>query len=308
MDNGFGFKGDPNDVYESQSGLNLTVGKHTYLINTQDKRINMTDYARLNKQNDLLNHGIGLFPDGYLPGDNHIILDVACGPAGWIRNVALAYPSIRIIGIDNNKLAIKYARENEATKHNPRVFFELADIMQKFNCPSNTFDFINMRFLIGVLPKDKWVDVLQECFRVLKPGGCIRLVELEVSLIAAPAESKIAVMIDMFLEALWTSNKSFARNAIAITPMLPAFLSAAGYSNIHLQPFLLDWSYGKELHPAVLEDFAVSMQELSGVFMKMRSMSGDQFDEVYKGFIEEASRPDHHALWPVNSAHAFKPF
>lgn len=312
MDHPGEFQNDYASVYDSHD---LTFGARTYMMDTNNRRINGADYARLNKQNDMINPIIGLFHEDHAPHDGSLILDVACGPGGWIRDVARLYPNVRLIGIDNNKLAIKYAKEHEATKHNQHVAFEIADITERFNCHSNIFDFIYLRFLVDAVPKTKWVEILLECFRVLKPGGCIRLVESEAGWIPSSAESKMAQSMDLLLEALWTYEKSFSRHAIAISPMLPAFLEAARFSNISVYPYLLNWSYGKELHQSVLENHAVSLQELRAVFRKtnieMRSLTDKEFDcrfnALYSGALAEANLPNYRAFWPLVSVLAWKP-
>lgn len=316
MDNQSAFNGDQSLIYDSRS---LTMGNNEYMVDTDDKSINQTDQARLNTQNAMLNPYIGLFApkgyardpedghDGYSPEPGDRILDIACGPGGWPRDVVRAYPDVQIIGIDNNKTSIRYARQHEATKQNPHVVFELADIMQKFNCPPDTFNYINLRFLLGVVPKDKWGGLMLECFRVLKPGGCICHVESEAGLIAADADSKIVQATDLVLEVLWTYGKSFARNAIAITPMLPMFLQAARFVDIQVQPFLLNWSYGKPLHSHVLSDFVVALQEMRDIFVRGGKMTNDEYTALCRGYIAEANLLSHRAFWSVNRVWAYKP-
>jgi ubiquinone/menaquinone biosynthesis C-methylase UbiE len=316
MDNQSAFNSDQSLIYDSRS---LIIGSNEYIVDTEDKSINQTDQARLNTQNAMLNPYIGLFApkgyardpedgrDGYCPEPGHRILDVACGPGGWTRDVVRAHPGVYLIGIDNNKASIRYARQHEATRQNQHVSFELADIMQRFNCPPDTFDYINLRFLLGVIPKDKWGGLMLECFRVLKPGGCICHVESEAGLIASDADSKIMQATDLFLEVLWEYGKSFARNAIAITPMLPMFLQAARFEGIQVQPFLLNWSYGKPLHQNVLSDFVVALQEMRDIFVRTGKMADDEYTALCRGYIAEANLISHSAFWPVNRVWAYKP-
>jgi ubiquinone/menaquinone biosynthesis C-methylase UbiE len=296
------FKSDLS-VYDSQE---LTVGEPNYIINTNDSQVNDTDYIRVDKQDAMLNPLLGLFPKGYVPDEGHSVLDVACGPGGWIRHASVAFPHTRFIGIDNNRPAIKRAREHTTTNNNKRVSFEIADIMQPFNCPPDTFDFVNLRFLFGVMPKNKWVDLLQECYRVLKPGGCIRMVECEYLLIPSPADSKITQASEIALEMLWRYGKSFSRYAIAITPMLPAFLQAAHFTRIQEQPYSLDWSYGKDLHRLVLEDYVVGLQELREALMQLKGLTAGEFDSIPRGVKAEADQPGFQGRWPMTDVWAYK--
>src|SRR5215469_657636 len=40
----------------------------------------------------------------------HRILDVACGPGGWVLDLAVEHPEIELFGIDINRSAIRYAQ------------------------------------------------------------------------------------------------------------------------------------------------------------------------------------------------------
>src|SRR5712692_10065354 len=39
----------------------------------------------------------------------HDILDIACGPGGWVLDVAFEYPKTNVVGIDISRTMIEYA-------------------------------------------------------------------------------------------------------------------------------------------------------------------------------------------------------
>src|SRR3989442_10464417 len=58
----------------------------------------------------LTEHLGGLFPEGFNSGNIHNVLDIACGPGGWVLDMAWAYQEIQVVGIDNNPEMLRYAQ------------------------------------------------------------------------------------------------------------------------------------------------------------------------------------------------------
>lgn len=285
----------------------LIVGENTYVVDNTDPTINDADLARLINQDETMNEdgGVPLLPAGYQPDADHAILDVACGPAGWLRTIHSEYPDAYLVGIDNNKKAISFARNNEETRHKENVNFVLMNIMEPLDFPNHTFDFVNARFLTGVVPTDRWVDLLTECYRILKPGGYIRITESETSWVAnCPAYER---MIDLFLRFLYEVQRSFARNGLAISPMLLEFFGASGFHEIMAQTSTLNWSYGQTLHDQVVEDMTMSLAVLRNAFFKAGYISPDDYEHTYQLMLTELSSKDFRALWPLVSVQGRKP-
>src|SRR5438876_3260295 len=105
------------------------------------------------------------------------VLDLGCGPGDWALDVAFAHTDIDVTGVDISKLMIDYASSRAETQLLNNVSFRLMDITKPFAFADASFDLINARFLVAVLYRDAWVPFLQECMRVLRPGGVLRLTE-----------------------------------------------------------------------------------------------------------------------------------
>ena len=61
------------------------ANNNTYFIDAEDA----AEMARLTHQDRLLTKGMGgLFPDSFDLSEVHDILDIACGPGGWVLDVA----------------------------------------------------------------------------------------------------------------------------------------------------------------------------------------------------------------------------
>lgn len=285
----------------------LTVGENTYVVDTTNSRINMADFARLIRQDEVLNEEMknDLLPVGFSPDENTTILDIACGPGGWIREVHHEYPEVkRLVGIDNNRKVIHYARCHKATANAKNVAFELMNIAQPLNFPDNCFDVANARLLVGVVPQqEQWLRLLAECRRIVKPGGYIRLTECEMSWIAgAPVTHRV---VDTFLDILWSSRRSYAREQMAIAPMLPAFLKQTALSDVQMRIYAVDWSAGSRWHETISDDLKTSIQVMWEAFLQR--MTEEELNELYLEMGREIEREDFKAIWPIVSAQGRKP-
>src|SRR5579859_5211735 len=87
---------------------NAPQNDRTYFIDAE----NAAEMARLTNQDRLITKLMGgLFPEHLDPVHNiHDILDISCGPGGWVLDVAQAYPEKWVTGIDISTLMIEYAR------------------------------------------------------------------------------------------------------------------------------------------------------------------------------------------------------
>jgi len=69
----------------------------TYFIDAE----NVAEMARLAHQDRLLTKEMGgLFPPQLDLSTIHNVLDIGCGPGGWVLDVAQAHPIISVTGID----------------------------------------------------------------------------------------------------------------------------------------------------------------------------------------------------------------
>lgn len=79
----------------------------TYVIDPESG----AEMARLINQDRLVaQHVGGLFPSEVDPSTLRSVLDLACGPGGWVWDVAFAYPGIELVGVDISREMVQYAR------------------------------------------------------------------------------------------------------------------------------------------------------------------------------------------------------
>src|SRR5690242_12311818 len=192
------------------------------------------EMSRLMKQDRLTTtHMGGLFPEREKSeiASMHDILDLACGPGGWVMDVAYEYPKIQVTGIDISPVVIGYARAQAKSRGLENAHFRVMDALKPLDFADESFDLVNGRYLSGFMPKTAWLPLVKECVRITRPGGVVRLTELEPGPTNGQAVERISAI---SYEALRATGRSFSPDGrnIGITPMLGGFLRNAGCEHI----------------------------------------------------------------------------
>lgn len=115
------------------------------------------------------------------PGPKRI-LDVACGTAPTLRQIAAAHPGHRYFGVDLSPYYVEVARERLADV--PAVTL-VAENAEKLPFRDEYFDVVVSVYLFHELPADARRNALREMRRVLAPGGLL-VVEDSAQLSEAP--------------------------------------------------------------------------------------------------------------------------
>jgi ubiquinone/menaquinone biosynthesis C-methylase UbiE len=188
------------------SSIDPSAEQHTYFSDVE----NAGEMARLLKQARLTTKGMGgPFPPSLEPTKLHNVLDLACGPGEWVLHVAQSYPHIQVTGVDISETMIQFARSISAQE--PNAHFHRMDIRTPLDFPQNAFDLVNGRFLFGFLTPPAWKALLEECRRVLRPGGMLTLYEAELNLTNSLAFEQLS---GCFAQALYRAGQSFSPMAV----------------------------------------------------------------------------------------------
>lgn len=102
-----------------------------------------------------------------LPQTVHRVLDVGTGTGIWAMDLGDNLPSATIIGVDQCPIQPAWVP--------PNVSFEIDDVNKPWLHETCSFDFIHIRTMAGSVTD--WKTLLEEAFRVLKPGGKVEFAE-----------------------------------------------------------------------------------------------------------------------------------
>ena len=206
----------------SYATVKLREHPSTYFV--QD-RSNLEEMTRLEIQDHMLTVGMGgVLPELADPTSLRHLLDVGCGTGGWLRETALAYPTIEILfgGDISGKMLTHAAALAEAEHLSERVQFRTMDALRALEFRDSSFDLLNQRLGTSWLRTWEWTKILVEYHRVVRPGGIIRITESAIVESNSPA---LTALCNIVLEALYHSGCFFTQSHDGIIGKLPQLMT-----------------------------------------------------------------------------------
>ena len=271
---------------------------------------NAAEMARLTKQARLLTKAMG----GPLAEQHHLervhdILDLACGPGEWAMETATMYPDKRVTGVDISRLMITYA-DFQARQHNiNNVQFRTMDILQPLEFPDQSFDLVNIRLIASFMFRTRergWPELVQECVRVTRPGGTIRLTDCEWFVSTSPVCEQY---FNLCLQAVRLAGNKFSPDGrhLATTPMLGRFLRDVGCRNVQHKAFAVDCSADADGHQIFYEDMMVFLKLLQPLLVQTKVADQEEVETLYQRSLQAMHQPDFNCLWYFLTAWGERP-
>lgn len=268
---------------------------------------NMLEVARLVHQDRLFTSQMGtLFPERLDLSTVQTVLDIGCGPGGWVLDVAVSYPWMHLVGIDISPQMIKHARMLATAENVFNVEFVEMDAREPLRFSDASFDWINARFIHSFMRQEMWSPLLQECLRLLRPGGVLRLTELEgVFTNSVPIEK----LNSYFGRAMYASGRGFSPvgRSSGITVVLKRFLADAGFHTLHHQAFGLDGSAQSQAAQRWKEDFLLLYYLLAPFLVATGVTTHQEMEELYAEAIHDLDEPTFCSMLYMLSVWGCKP-
>ena len=274
----------------TQSNDSTGSAENTYLIDAESA----LETARLLDQDRVLTNGMdGVFSeqeDSELPGVKRI-LDVGCGPGGWVDEVAQQYPHIQVTGIDISKNTINYAKAHARVRKLDNADFIVMDALKPLNFPDASFDIVNMRTVVGFVPHTQWIPYLAECKRVLRSGGILRLTEGEYGFTNKPGLERFMALLN---QAQFRARRSFSptgHNAGMIV-MLRPLLKEVGMQNIQSKSHVIEYAFGMESYDEAIADIKFAFELVQPLLFGTKVITPEAFAELHSQVLEELQMED----------------
>jgi SAM-dependent methyltransferase len=281
----------------------MSTNENSYVMPTESA----AEMARLINLDQAITEAMGgLFPTNLDLTSVRSILDVACGPGGWAREVASQFPDVEVTGIDISKTMVDYANAYVKVQKLDNIHFSVMDATKTLEFPDARFDLVNARFMAGFLRKEWWPQIIKEFARVTRPGGFIVLTECDVWGNTNSEHFEIDKVRSLKAIAMAGLSQHPLGLNLGATTMLKQHLHDAGCRDIQQQPQLLDYSAGTSGYPAMLENFRVSMVLSQPFYHKMLQVSQEELDANYNATMAEMMRPDFRAHWQFLTAWGVK--
>jgi ubiquinone/menaquinone biosynthesis C-methylase UbiE len=279
----------------------MTV-KNTYIIQTSP-----AEMARLINQDRLMTEAQGgaLADIPTLPTKAQV-LDIACGPGGWSLDLAHFHPAMKVLGIDISKDMIDYAQAQAKVQKQKTTLFYVMDAMQPLLFPDSSFDLINASCLSTFMTKEAWPLLLRESFRLLRPGGILRMRDIERGLSNSLAHERVSTL---FTQALHQLERTFSPDGyhIGVLPMLEMFFKNAEFENIHTKMFGVDYSSGSQGHDAWCPTLLLSFRLAFPFIERSGGATIEELERLYQKATVEMNLPEFRAILPCLTIWGVKP-
>ncbi|HET9921299.1 MAG TPA: methyltransferase domain-containing protein [Ktedonobacteraceae bacterium] len=258
--------------------------KSGYVVDAEDA----AEMARLLDQDILVSKSMGgLFPEHVdeLEGISDI-LDIACGPGGWVLSVAREYPHIQVTGIDISERMVAYAQAHAQARGLSNAHFRRMDILKSLDFPSGSFDLVNARTLVGLMSPQTWPLLVSEIVRVCRPGGIVRLTEFEMPMTNSPHFETISWMV---LQAMHKAGRSYSPDGryFTLTAMLGSLLQEAGCQDIQEKPYVINFSSGTEAHEGYTQDMILGFKLITTFLTQLGITTEEKYELAYQQMVAE---------------------
>lgn len=269
----------------------------------------LEEMVRLNHLAKLATDGIGgVWPElseQELSGV-HDVLDLACGPGEWVMRIASTYPSMRAVGVDKSKRVIAYANARAKVEES-KAAFQLMDVTEPLDFSDASFDLVNARFILGFMKRAQWAPLLAEIYRLLRPGGIIRITEQESGFANDPIYQQY---IDLWGNAWRKSGHAFAHTSayIGVCVVMKQLMREAGFIDPKHRPIAIDLSTGEPAHQETLSNLMMALQLARPFLLKIGVATQAQVDELYEQMGDLIGRPGFSAYWYLQTTWAHKPW
>ena len=238
------------------------------------------------------------------PASLHRVLDIGCGPGGWLLETAFRYPHMELTGIDISWRMIEYARaEAQAQKLSDRVEFLVMDALRLLDFLDGSFDLVNARLASSFMLIKSWPRLLQEMLRVTRPGGTVRVTEGGNIQDSSPALTRLG---QMMFSAGYKAGQSTSSEQWGITSILAQLLSESGCQSVHTKAYTLEYPAGIVAAQNFAQDSMYLFQTLLP-FLRKWDCAPEDYDAIYEQALIEMQQKDFHATWDFLTAWGTKP-
>ena len=184
-------------------------------------------------------------------------------------------PSVELHGCDVS------SRDFPKT-HPPNIHLHEFSCTQLPELWTGKFDVVNQKMLLGALLSTEWPTALSEIMRVLKPGGYVQFVELDLhnSVMGSPAVHRFSELSIPFYEKLGLM--------LDAAQQLPRMASEVGFVNISSEKKYgaTGKSWGK-LGELGTESNGDAIKNIGPKMVKVGIMTEEEFTQIYAGAVNE---------------------
>lgn len=243
----------------------------------------LAEIARLLNQAGMVSSSVPMLPIGIEGSSLNHVLDIGCGPGGWLLDLVTKHPHITGVGIDLSPQMIRMATHLKQAELKEQLTFLHMDATHALAFPSATFDFIQMRLSHSFLLPSMWPGVLAECYRALRPGGTLAIIDLEAIFTNKRSTEEYFQLMPITWSKVHMSYSPTGHSMGILAALIP-LLREAGFSNRHTQLHSLDVSKGEPDHALAIEN----TQTIFANLLEMYTAKGGYTQEYLLDLAQKA--------------------
>jgi ubiquinone/menaquinone biosynthesis C-methylase UbiE len=253
----------------------------------------------------------GVLPEQGDPSKFRRVLDIGCGPGGWLLEVAQAYPQIeKLYGIDISSMIIHHARQqaeqqNMMTGPKERVEFLSMDALLVLEFPHDFFDLVNFRFGVSFMRQWDWPKMLSEMNRVTRTGGIVRIVDGETNVLFSESKA-LSQFYELMTRALFRAGHLFKEERSGLIDELPGLLVRSGFQKIETRESVIEYRAGTELGDTWIKD-VMYMFRTFRPFLHRYGCDPKDCDEICKQATQDMQQPGFTASYRLVTTWATNP-
>jgi ubiquinone/menaquinone biosynthesis C-methylase UbiE len=248
------------------------------------------DLNRLDFQHFLLRYALkGLYaPPLHNPQS---ILDVGTGTGRWALDMAQVFPHAKVVGLDVNPPPMDENAGRGYDIRPPNYTFVPGNLLEGLPFADKSFDFVHMRLLFTAIPANRWVTVMREVARILKPGGWVESVETTGIHNGGPHTDLIMA---------WVTQLAAGRGVDRMNAThVNTFMQDAGLRNIGASVVNIPaGSWGGRIGEMGALDYLTACKGYGGVVVNAHLATQQQFDETLEGARVDLGSPHIHGYAP----------
>jgi len=224
------------------------------------------------------------------------VLDIGCASGGWSCDLASRYRRLRVTGIDISENMILAAKAKAvADKLQTRVSYQVMDATKRLPFPDASFDLIHARAICAFMQTTGWHSLIQECTRLLKPGGYLCMVESDAQ--CWTSSPSLAEFYRLGHLALFENGNSWDKEGIGIVVRLPSFLRQAGLQVLSSQMYRIDLGRDTDGYKMGVKDYKILLRGIIPFCVKTGISTEEELDLLYKRAMKEIEDPEYNAYW-----------
>lgn len=217
------------------------------------------------------------------------VLDIACGPGGWLLDLAQKYPLEEGMGVDTGAKIIEYASA-QAKKLGlaDRVTFRIMDASSALQFPDQTFDLVNLRLGQSFLRAWEWPNMISEMLRVTQSNGTLRLVESY--LVPTSSSAALTEVCMALVRAFVASGRLQEATPAGMAQQIAPLLHQHGVKEVQSKEIDILFRQGTEAGQSYYEDIAHIVQTVRPFLQKFANV-GKDFDDLGRQALHDMQQP-----------------